>query len=82
MENWWSCQLQRVMMNGTKSSRKNVTSKVPHRFTLEPVQPSVITWITKLSVLSGSLQTVQNWEECLMYQMVLAYAIQQEYAAI
>lgn len=72
------------MASGAKSSRRNVTSNVPHRFTLEPIQsrPSVITWVTKLGTLSGRLHTVQNWGECLMHQMVSVCAIQQKCAAL
>lgn len=79
---WWSCQSQRDMMNGTKSSRRNATSNVPHRFTLEPVEstPSVIAWVTKLSVVSGSLWPIQTLGGVSGTPLVCA--TQQECAAI
>lgn len=84
MAKWWSCESQRVMVSGAKSSRRNVTSNVPHRFILEPIQsrPSVITWVTKISMLTGSLHALQNWGVCLIHQMVLVCAIQQKCAAL
>ncbi|PKU43583.1 rna-directed dna polymerase from mobile element jockey- hypothetical protein [Limosa lapponica baueri] len=75
IENWLQDRAQRVVIRGTDSSWRSVTSGVTQYWVQSSSIYSSMTWTRGWSVPSASLLTIQNWEGLLTrWRAVLPYS--------